>query len=131
MADACAAEELLSAWLDDELDERERAVVTGHLEICDDCAADAEGLRMVRSQLRNLPERRVPDGVLEEVAGFRRRARAGVMVVATVGVLLIATMAVDEGGDQLPRTVDVPVDVFVADHVTHTGDGTLVLPAGR
>lgn len=128
MADRCPKEALLSAWLDDELDEGERARLAVHLDECAACTADLEGLRVVQTQLRSLPERHVPERVFEDVAALRQRARAGVVVVAATGMLLLATMASDGVEEQSPRTVDVPVDSFVADHVTHTSDGALFVP---
>lgn len=131
MPERCAEERLLSAWLDDELDGPERAGVAAHLDECSACAAELEGLRVVRSQLRSLPERRVPAGVFDDAIAVGQRARTGVAVLTAMGVLLIATVAATEGGDdQLPRTVDdVPVEAFVADHVTHTSQGAWLAPA--
>lgn len=129
MAERCDEEALLSAWLDGELGDAERHRIARHVAACASCASDLEALRIVRTQLRSLPERQPPAELVREVAEVRQRARTGVALVAAAGVLLLATIAADGGTEEPPRTVDVPVESFVADHVTRTSDGTLFVPA--
>jgi anti-sigma factor RsiW len=115
---------LLAAWVDGELDERQRDRVGGHLAVCPPCAADAAEQREIRGLLRErAPELReaAPDalkGRLGHAAG-RRPARpvpratprwfvplaAGLVLVLTgglavallapAGTVLAAELAVD------------------------------------
>lgn len=127
----CPQEDLLSAWLDDELGGVERDGVAAHVEACRACADELEGLRIVRAQLRSLPERRMPSGLLDDVAALPRRARAGAVIVAATGVLLVATVAALRGEPPSPpRSVDVPVVHFVADHLTDTAGERASAPDG-
>jgi anti-sigma factor RsiW len=56
--------ELLSAYLDGELDPAEHAMVATHLAACDSCRAEAAGLSLVRGLVRNLPMAEPPAAVL-------------------------------------------------------------------
>lgn len=55
--------ELLSAFLDGELDHRERNQVTEHLGTCSSCAEELNGLHFARAAVRSLPVLEVPPGL--------------------------------------------------------------------
>jgi anti-sigma factor RsiW len=119
---------LLSAALDGELPAAEAATVRRHLARCGACAHEHRGLATVRSLLRNLPERALPEVVPAAAAaraGSRRRrlAAAGATVAVVTGLLGGAAFAL--GGQPAPptRTVHVPMDAFVADHLVHGVNG--------
>jgi anti-sigma factor RsiW len=61
-------EELLAAYVDDELDEAGRAQARAHLSVCDRCREQVRGARRARGALRALPEVEVPVGILRPVA---------------------------------------------------------------
>jgi len=63
-------EDLLSAYLDGDLPERDREDFEGHLRQCPRCAGEEKALKETLSLLRNLPAEKAPAGLLEEV---RRR----------------------------------------------------------
>jgi negative regulator of sigma E activity len=50
----------LSALLDNELDEQERAALTAHLPTCAECRAELESLRRTRALVRALPQPALP-----------------------------------------------------------------------
>lgn len=62
--------DLLSAYLDGELETAERRAVEEHLSVCAPCRADLQSLRRVVSVLRDL-ERHAPPPVLAERVGRR------------------------------------------------------------
>jgi anti-sigma factor RsiW len=150
MSSRCeTVEPLLSAWLDDELRPEERVAVAAHLDRCAACRADAEQVRWTRSLARSLPVRRAPEELLEgaartAVAGPSRpaagsldrpgRGSAGVMLrragaTAAVMVGLVAGVAYTLGGAPADtRTVRVPLDLYVADHLVHSVDGPVTTP---
>jgi hypothetical protein len=63
-------ENLLSAYLDGDLPEREREGFAEHLRRCPACAGEEKALKETLSLLRNLPAEKAPPGLLE---GVRRR----------------------------------------------------------
>ena len=63
-------EDLLSAYLDGDLPERDREDFEGHLRQCPRCAGEEKALKETLSLLRNLPAEKAPAGLLE---GVRRR----------------------------------------------------------
>lgn len=63
-------DELLSAYLDGDLPERERAGFAEHLRQCPRCTGEEKALKETLSLLRNLPPVQAPSGLLE---GVRRR----------------------------------------------------------
>ncbi len=63
-------ENLLSAYLDGDLPEREREGFAEHLRQCPLCAGEEKALKETLSLLRNLPAEKAPPGLLE---GVRRR----------------------------------------------------------
>lgn len=146
MREGCGAvEPLLSAHIDGELRARRNQVVARHLDRCSVCAREAEQLRVVRSLVRSLPVRRLPDAlrptagrpdqvrldVAAQLDGVRtgpgaRRARASLR--AGAGVLTAVALGLAGGaafalGGQPPAdapVIAVPMDVLVADHLVHT-----------
>jgi hypothetical protein len=63
-------ENLLSAYLDGDLPEREREGFSKHLRQCPRCAGEEKALKETLSLLRNLPAEKAPPGLLD---GVRRR----------------------------------------------------------
>lgn len=138
MAECARVEPLLSARLDGELGRTERAMVERHIQRCAGCAADASELAHVRALVRNLPVRRLPDGVAlvdrgtpAAAAAPPRRAARAVSTLAVVGGLLTGA-AYALGGQPAPaeRIVNVPMDVYVADHFVHTVNRATFIPVG-
>jgi anti-sigma factor RsiW len=140
-------EPLLSAWIDGELGAVETGRIAAHVDSCPRCAGTAEQLSAVRSLLRSLPVRRLPEAVQGPLtpsvgasgspnAPSRERAdrdprpvpRAGAMLAVAAGLLGGAVFAL--GGQPPPdtRVVSVPLDVYVADHVIHTVHGPVTSP---
>ena len=56
--------DLLSAWLDDELEPPEAAAVAAHVGACSACAAERDEVEAGRAALRGLPHLEAPPGVL-------------------------------------------------------------------
>jgi hypothetical protein len=119
---------LLSAAIDCELPRAETEAVARHLAACAGCRAERHGLATVRSLLRSLPERSLPEDLTGRAAGRasaqrRRLAMAGTTIAVTVG--LLAGAAFSLGGQPPPdtRTVRVPLETFVADHLVHSVNG--------
>ena len=120
----------LSAFLDDELDERAALEVTRHLQRCAACRVELEELRSTRRALRSLPPVApslawmVETAVLvpsDERPGSHRFV-AGVL--AAVAALLLGAFAL--GAD--PGSVQPPVDRMVVDHVRSVDGGPVVTP---
>lgn len=101
-------EDLLSAYLDGELDAAERAAVASHLDASADARAVLDEVRQVRDAVRALPPRDAPAGFWSDVLGDttvvdlasrRRQPRvrparwaalaAGAAAAAIVGVTLV------------------------------------------
>ena len=136
MTDPCAAfEPLHSAWLDGQLDGYQRRRLEAHLDTCEACRRDLDGLARTRALLRSQPVRQVPSGLfpapeavaeLEPVweARDRRPARRAGRAAAAVAVLvgLVGGAAFGLGGQPEPaaQLVRVPVDKFTADHLVRT-----------
>lgn len=133
MRDRGHPDELLSAFLDDELDETTSLDVARHLDECASCLADLEGLRHARAALRGLPDigpppasvfAAVPRAAARATTTARgRRATVG----AAAGVAALLTTAFVLGGGE-PGEVVPPVDVVVVDHVARTGGGPVIQP---
>lgn len=132
MRDGRHPDDRLSAFLDDELAEREAIEVARHVATCGSCQDELDALRVTRDALRRLPAVPAPSSLLSEVptaadARERRGRRVAVAAVcASVGVsgLLGAAFVVGgQEGDVMP-----PVDVFVVDHVVRTGGGPVLTP---
>jgi anti-sigma factor RsiW len=126
----------LSALLDGELSFGEYARLCKHLDVCPRCAAELDDLKWVRAQVRSLPTRKVPDGLwgvdapvhADRRGGGRRRPEQLVLAGLLVAAAVAGGVARGGGGDATPRVVDVPVDVFVSDHVVRTGAGPILTP---
>ncbi len=144
-------EPLLSAHVDDELLADERHVVAHHLAGCADCAHRVEQLTVVRSLVRSLPVRRLPEGVglpepllgaqrgqpsqaeAEAGAGLRSGpmtalTRAGAALAVTGGLLTGAAFSLGAQPPADTPTVAVPMDVYVADHFVHTVNRAVFTP---
>lgn len=132
MRDRGHPDELLSAFLDDELDEPDASQVTHHLATCDTCLAELDGLRQARAALRGLPDipppsslfAAVPD-VAAQASSRDRGRRAATGVAAGLAALLAAAFVL---GESQPGEVVPPVDVVVVDHVVRTGGGPVIQP---
>lgn len=140
MTEGCPeVEPLHSAWLDAELDAAEHARVEAHLLSCAGCRHAVERLQATRAALRNLPPRRLPEQVSEgagaarveaESAAVRATARSRLATATVVALGLLGGAAYALGG-QSPagdRVVQVPMEVFVADHLVHTVGGPVSTP---
>lgn len=132
MRDRGHPDDLLSAFLDDELDEATATRVTEHVAACDHCMADLDGLREARAALRGLPDVAPPPTMFAAVphaaeqVDTSARARAAVAgLAACAAALLGAAFAL---GDGEPGDVVPPVDVVVVDHVARTGGGPMIQP---
>lgn len=117
--------ELLSAALDGELPEDTAAAVTAHLAACACCAEEQRRLAEVRSLVRALPTRRVPDPAgegLRSAARARERGRRGRQLAAVTALLaaVLAGGALGAAAGQDP-TSSVPVDTLVGEHLVVSG----------
>jgi hypothetical protein len=65
--DCARTEDILSAYLDGDLPEREREEVALHLRTCPRCAEEERALRETVSLLRSLPVEKAPPGLLQGV----------------------------------------------------------------
>lgn len=132
---------LLSAWLDGELDAPSADQVHRHVGGCALCAADLESLAATRSLLRSLPVRRLAEPVgaaalraaREPEPRPRPRPRAVLyraLAGAAVATSMVAGIAFGLGASAPPpdRTVEVPVDVFVVDHLVYGTNGPVATP---
>ncbi|MBA2731102.1 MAG: zf-HC2 domain-containing protein [Euzebyaceae bacterium] len=152
MTDGCDVfEPLGSAWVDGELGHDERATMAAHLQGCPRCRSRINGLRVTSTMLHSLPQRRVPTEVGAAHSGTTRSSRrqssqdrplvtAGASGVgravtrslagmaAAFALLGVAAFAAG-APDTETRTVAVPVDVYVADHIVHSIGGPVSTPA--
>lgn len=122
----------LSAFLDDEVGERDALAVTRHLERCDECRDELEQLRMTRAALRALPPATpslawmVENAVLgpgEQPSSAALAAALSVVAAATVVLAAAFLLGGGEGGSVQP-----PVDALVVDHVHSVEGGPVVTP---
>lgn len=121
----------LSAFLDDELDERDALAVTRHLARCGECRDELEDLRSTRAALRSLPQVEPSLAWMVETAvlgpGEARRSRWAPAVLATVAVALAMVGTAfafgDDAGDVRPA-----VEQLVVDHVRSVDAGPVVVP---
>ncbi len=94
--------ELLSAYLDGEVTEDERKLVTSHITDCGTCQAELADLHLARSALRSLPVLDLPAGLLDGEASvvipLVRRPRVWIAAAAaTVAVFVgVATFVAPE-----------------------------------
>ncbi len=152
MADGCDIfEPLGSAWVDGELGHDERATMAAHLQGCPRCRGRIDGLRVTSTMLRSLPQRQVPLELSGAASGTRQSSRSQssrsqpLMTTGASGVgravtrslagiaaafALLGVAAFAAGApDTETRTVAVPVDVYVADHIVHSIGGPVSTPA--
>lgn len=156
VSDCCAdLEPLHSAWLDGALSPSQHIRVTRHLRDCRGCRGELDSLQAVRGLLRSMPVRRLPERVSGRVEGLGQPASAGVRLpdadlpasswrrlarrtaagaAMLIGLLGGAAFALG-GQPELPggpgpelRTVRVPVDLYVADHLVRAITGPLSTP---
>jgi anti-sigma factor RsiW len=136
MADTCTrVEPLLSAWIDGELCSDDAALVAVHLDGCGQCSAQADRLASVRSLVRSLPVRRLPDPLRSALAAqVETPSQASALTRVSAALAVAAGLlggAVFALGGQPPsdsRPVAVPMDVYVADHVVHSAQDPLGSP---
>ena len=103
----------LSAYVDDELSELERARLEAHLAQCPDCSALLQAYRDIDAGLLELSEpapedfaRRVMDNLPEQTRPKRRRfAYGGFTAVAAVAAVLV--LAIATGKLKMPRAAPV------------------------
>ena len=133
MRDRGHPDDLLSAFLDDELDEAAATRVTRHLAECTRCLEELDGLRDARAALRGLPDvGPPPSSVFADVptaaaqADTTARGRLAAVGLLTVLTALLTTAFVLGEGE--PGEVVPPVDVVVVDHVARTGGGPMIQP---
>lgn len=118
--------DLLSAYLDAELDHATRAEVAAHLQECPECRTELSDVQSAAVAIRSLPALEPPPGLLGVPAPWRRRRRlqafgaAGVGVAAIVAVVLGVSVI---GNDNDPQVV-------AADTVAVALPGMDTVPAG-
>lgn len=130
MRDRGHPDDLLSAFLDDELDEPASSRVTHHLGACARCRDELEGLRRAREALRDLPDVQPPRALLAGVPSTAEESSSPRRLVLTaVGItgLGLLGLAFAVGGAEEGEVVP-PVDVVVVDHVARTGGGPVIQP---
>jgi anti-sigma factor RsiW len=86
--------DLLSAYVDGELTQRELEGVRVHLDECPECRRELQLIREARTLVRDLPPVDPPFGFFERMLPPRKRwARAGVSALAAGAVASVAVMA--------------------------------------
>jgi hypothetical protein len=105
----------LSAWLDDELSEAAGAILTAHLERCEDCRREWRKLTALDAALGSLAAP-VPLGLAEKVAALVRRPRrrpgwqsAALAACLVLGIALGGTMARSFHGAATPNETGAEV----------------------
>jgi anti-sigma factor RsiW len=105
--------ELLSAYLDGELNPGEERKVLDHLRGCERCGAEFEEMHEARSMLRSLPTLELPVGVVPEVdppanvVPLHRRPRAWLAAAAAAVVIVIGLATVFVSG---PTGIQMPIE---------------------
>lgn len=121
----------LSAFLDDELDERDALAVTRHVTRCAECRGELEELRGTRAALRSLPQVEPSLAWMVETAvlgpGDARRSRFAPASLATVAVALVVVGSAFVLGDDTGE-VRPAVEQLVVDHVRSVDGGPVVVP---
>lgn len=91
--------ELISAYLDGELSNEERAGFLSHVSSCGRCSVELEDVQRVRAAVRSLPVLDVPEGILEkagvggDVVPTQRHRGMWVGAAAALIALVIAVAA--------------------------------------
>ncbi|MGH9244536.1 MAG: anti-sigma factor family protein [Acidimicrobiales bacterium] len=126
-ADTFHLDEVLSSYLDGELDDATYQQAYQHLASCHECQAQLEELSHVRTALRNAPPIEPPFGFIERVVRQRRRrpvtpVLASVVGIAAVWLLVLGLVA---GGGAL--RIEPPVgDIATAQAGLVPGDADQV-----
>jgi anti-sigma factor RsiW len=105
--------DLLSAFLDGELDTPERSSASAHLDVCTYCSDELAAVAEARRLMRSLPPVEPPFGFYLRLLGLRRRRRA---VAAVAAAAVAATALVSLRPPPQPRVVAPPVSRLVEDH---------------
>lgn len=96
--------ELISAYLDGELTDREMTSLTDHLASCGRCSAELEDMQRVRTAIRSLPVLELPRGIVPEadpvVVPLRRNKGlwAGVAAAVVAAVIAVAALVTPPPG---------------------------------
>jgi anti-sigma factor RsiW len=89
--------ELISAYLDGELDDREKTDLVRHLAGCGRCSVELEEMQKVRAAVRSLPVLELPGGLIPEadatVVPLRSHKGMWAGVAAAVVIIVIAVAA--------------------------------------
>jgi hypothetical protein len=107
--------DLLSAYLDDELDLDTRSQVAAHLEACAECRTELTDVQSAAVAIRSLPALEPPPGLVPTPAPWRRRRRlqafgaAGVGVAALAAIVLGVSIIGSDGDPQVAAADTVPV----------------------
>jgi len=91
--------DLLSAFLDGELESADHAMVANHLDGCASCAVDLEGISRVRDWVRGLPVQDPPIPLLPALRAPRWAWAAASVAAAALAVGLVVTPAEPEAFD--------------------------------
>lgn len=109
--------DLLSAFLDSELDADEKALVEAHIPDCGECRSELAVVSQVRDQLRGLPVLDVPAGTYElmaEVVPIRRNRRRPLVAAAAVATLVVGIGFGVNGNQSVPLELNQVVEQHVA-----------------
>jgi len=96
--------ELISAYLDGELTDRELSSLMDHLASCGRCSAELEQMQRVRTAIRSLPVLDMPRGIVPEadsvVVPLRRNKGlwAGVAAAVVIAVIAVAALVTPPPG---------------------------------
>lgn len=118
--------DLLSAYLDGELDREESATVSRHLDRCALCKSELGDLDKARAAIRSLPTLELP--ALLDVERVVRRPSRAVAWAAAVAVAVVLVAGVSTSSQPTP-TFDI--DTFAARHSARQSveTGIQVVPA--
>ncbi|MDR5683166.1 MAG: zf-HC2 domain-containing protein [Armatimonadota bacterium] len=139
-------ERLISAYLDDEVSAAERREVEALLRTREDVRQLHDELLRVRTLLRSLPDRPVPEGLEEEIlkqvrplvlpqpsalgsrlrgwlSAWARRPALALVAVAVMAVVLLLPVVRGELGRL--RASEVGIHFFVREHAVHTSTDPL------
>jgi hypothetical protein len=118
--------DLLSAYLDDELDLDTRSEVAAHIEACAECRSELAEVQSAAVAIRSLPALEPPPGLVPTPARWRRRRRFQAIGAAGLGAAALVALVLGVsimGGDNDPQVVAV-------DTVPVTLPGMDEVPAG-
>lgn len=99
--------DLLSAYLDGELDSADHKEVASHLQGCASCSADLAGVSRVRGWIRGLPVEEPPIPLLPALRSPRWAWAAASVAAAALAVGLVVTPA---------QPVDLDLDTLAEQH---------------